>query len=606
MTYSFRKAGWALACAVLAFAGFQSRASAGPLAFSLTQVGAFGGEPSLSTDTNGLLYDSSPSGPDTFRSNDKGATWTQIQSPDTTSGDTCINTDAENSLYWCNLNGNPGLPLQVDVYKSTSPTITTCTSNCSWQYGNNATTGGTCNTSCNPFGVDRQWVGSTIRPGHTTATADVVLMYHDFYGPSHIWVNISHDGGATFGTAQEILAAGATTNPNGTITAEGYTFCNTIPAGVSIVPPDAPAAKHPGRVFVAWLASDLASDASGCNLTMAAAFHTLWVSYSDDALTAATPTWSPQMAFDTGIGHDASTPFIAFTLDRQGDPYFGVTAPGPNEVFATCAAESTAGTVQSDATCSYRMWVVWSQDGGNTWNGGGGTLPDPPGSAAAAYLASPATQTGTDVFPTIAAGDPGKVDIAYLHTDEIVPTDAAGKFVVLGCDRDDYATPPPNYPPRCHWNLFASQSLNLTASPSAATWTNLQVTSVPMHYGDICNLGIACPVSIFGVPVPRDPRNLLDFNQEVVDPTTGCAHIAYADDNEAGSTYGDPANPSPLGGHLASANQTDGPSVIGTGLCGQAIVTPESPWSVLLPLAGAAAAVGAGVYTRRRRRLAVG
>jgi hypothetical protein len=47
---------------------------------------------------------------------------------------------------------------------------------------------------------------------------------------------------------------------------------------------------------------------------------------------------------------------------------------------------------------------------------------------------------------------------------------------------------------------------------------------VPMHVGDICNLGIACVPGLSN-------RNLLDFIQEVIDPTTGCAHIAYADDN---------------------------------------------------------------------------
>src|ERR1700751_113650 len=67
-------------------------------------------------------------------------------------------------------------------------------------------------TSCSPFGVDRDWVApSTLPPATTTAQAEVVLMYHDFYGPSQIWVNISHDGGTTFGPAQEVLASPAGT-----------------------------------------------------------------------------------------------------------------------------------------------------------------------------------------------------------------------------------------------------------------------------------------------------------------------------------------------------------------------------------------------------------
>jgi hypothetical protein len=376
---------------------------------------------------------------------------------------------------------------------------------------------------------------------------------------------------------------------------------------VNIVPPNAPAAKHPGRVYVAWIASDAAQDGTGCNLTMVQSFHTLWVSYSDDALTAATATWSPHMAFDTGIGRDTSTPFAAFTLDDQGNPYFAFNSPGPDATPATCAADSSAGTVQADTSCSYRMWVVWSQDGGNTWDGGGGSLPDPATSAAAAYLASPSGEKGTDVFPTIAAGDPGMVDVGYLHSNTIVPTDPLGKFDVLGCDGGDTPLPaPPNYPPRCHWNLFASQSLNLTASTATATWTNALLTPVPMHFGDICNLGIACPISVTvqGNGIPRDPRHLADFNMEVIDPTTGCAHIAYADDN-AGTRYGDPTNPSPYGGHLMSANQTSGSSVFGGGTCALLSAnTPEAPWVALLIPAGAVAVL-IGLRRRRMQRVTI-
>lgn len=55
-------------------------------------------------------------------------------------------------------------------------------------------------------------------------------------------------------------------------------------------------------------------------------------------------------------------------------------------------------------------------------------------------------------------------------------------------------------------------------------WTTTQVTTTPVHVGDICNLGVFCVD-------PNSNRNLLDFNSETVDPTTGRAHIAFADDN---------------------------------------------------------------------------
>jgi hypothetical protein len=114
-----------------------------------------------------------------------------------------------------------------------------------------------------------------------------------------------------------------------------------------------------------------------------------------------------------------------------------------------------AATTASSPTS--RTWA-WSNDGGSTWDGGGGTIP---GSAAAAYEVDPSNGRQTDVFPTIAAGDPGKVDVGWLRTN----------------------------------------------------------------------------------------RNLLDFNSETVDPTTGLAHIAYADDNTVNK--------------LRVANQSGGPGILG-------------------------------------------
>ena len=506
---------------VAVLGGPASAVAGSPPAYKLVNVGAYGGEPSITSDSRGVLYDTTPSGlpsgpqagdPPIYRSSNSGASWTMIQPADNNSGDDCLATDQARALYWCNLaSGTEStLPLQADVWKST--VATKCTTNCQWVHGEGVVGSSACGTSCSPFGVDRQWVAASIPSGGTTATARVVLMYHDFYGPSQIWVNISNDGGAHFGPPVEVLANASVP---GAVVAQGYTLCNTVPIGVGIVRPGLP---HAGRIFVAWIAADLAQNAAGCNITMAQSFHTVWVSYSDDGGS----TWTAQQAIDAGIGHDTSSPFASFAMDSRGNPYIGYTAPGPADNPAVCAAESTAGTVQSDPTCDYHMWVVWSSDGGATWDGGGGLIP---GSAAAAYEVDPGNSAGTDVFPTIAASNPGQVAVGWLHTNEIAPTDATGKFLPGGCagPGPDNGNPP-NYPPACNWNLFAGQSANLTLSPSSATWATTQLTTTAMHVGDICNLGIFCLY-------PSSNRHLLDFNMETIDPTNGCAHIAFADDN---------------------------------------------------------------------------
>jgi hypothetical protein len=503
--------GWFLAIALGVAVGSNgvSRAAAAPPAYIVADVGAYGGEPSIVSDTFGQLYDTTPSGGTiTYTSTDHGMTWRQVTTADPNSGDDCLATDQSNAVYLCNLAGSQGVaPLQADVWKSVDHGTT-------WTHGAGAIP--QCATSCSPFGVDRDWVAASILPPATqTSQAEVVLMYHDFFGPSQIWVNISHDGGRTFGPPQEVLASPAVTPGAiaGTLVAQGYTLCNTVPAGVAIAPPGT---AHAGRIFVAWIAADLAQNATGCNVTMVQAFHTLWVSYSDDNGT----TWIAQQAFDAGIGHDASTPFVGFTLDNQGHPYFGF-ANNLNSNPAICSAESTAGIVQSDTSCEYDMYVVWSSDFGTTWDGGGGLIA---GSAARPYRVNPPGETGTHFFPTIAAGNPGNVEVGYLRTPEIVPTDTLGKAMPGGCAGPGPANGnPTTYPPACSWNLYAGQSLNLTLGPASATWTTTQITTTPMHVGDICNLGIFCVA-------PSSNRNLLDFITEDLD-AQGCAHIAYADDN---------------------------------------------------------------------------
>src|SRR5256886_3927239 len=165
--------------------------------YSLASVGPYGGEPSIVSDSVGQLYDTTPSGGTlTYTSTDRGKTWRPVTTADPNSGDDCLATDQSNAVYLCNLAGSEGVaPLQADVWKSVDHGTT-------WTHGAGARP--PCGSSCSPFGVDRDWVAASIPAGGTTATAEVVLMYHAFYGPSQTWGNISPDGGATFAAPQEV------------------------------------------------------------------------------------------------------------------------------------------------------------------------------------------------------------------------------------------------------------------------------------------------------------------------------------------------------------------------------------------------------------------
>ena len=126
--------------------GVSARAPSAP-AYQVADVGAYGGEPSIVSDTKGVLYDTTPSGGTiTYRSIDRGQSWQQVTTADPNSGDDCLATDQSNAVYLCNLAGSEGVaPLQADVWKSVNGGAT-------WSHG--AGDLPQCGTSCSPFGVD--------------------------------------------------------------------------------------------------------------------------------------------------------------------------------------------------------------------------------------------------------------------------------------------------------------------------------------------------------------------------------------------------------------------------------------------------------------------
>ncbi|TMD53752.1 MAG: exo-alpha-sialidase, partial [Chloroflexi bacterium] len=84
--------------------------------YTVANVGAYGGEPSIVSDNSGRLYISTPSGGTiTYRSTNHGTSWTQVTTADPDSGDDCLATDQSGAVYLCNLNGSLDVvPLQAD------------------------------------------------------------------------------------------------------------------------------------------------------------------------------------------------------------------------------------------------------------------------------------------------------------------------------------------------------------------------------------------------------------------------------------------------------------------------------------------------------------
>lgn len=450
--------------------------------FIIANVGGAGGEPSIAAGPGGNLYVSYPgAGMAFYRSTNGGASWIPGGTADGSSGDTTVNVDSSGAVYQSNLNmiklGTN--TLQGDVYKSLD-------FGDSWtQKGKMSYAAGIgqSNATGQPFLVDRQWTDAWIPAGGNTDQARVYIAYHD-WGPNQIWVNASTDGGRNFGPPIDVIAASPL--------AQASSFCDTVPGGLKVVQ----SGPRAGRVYVAWLAADAATNAAtGCNVTQMNSFYQVWIAYSDNA-DAAVPIWTSQVVFNGLPTHDAATCFADLALDNQGNPYV--------------AFSDRLGITGGE----WDVYVMASFDGGTTWNGS-------PLGLGAPYKVN--VDTGTHFFPAIAAGDPGKVVVAYLGTPTVISTLPYGK-------------PSPGGGNGASWYLYAAQSLSLTSgSPS---WSVAKVTSTPMHVGDICTLGIFC---MAGEPLGAN-RNLLDFIDIAVDPQ-GKAHIAYTDDQS---------------GWIKVANQTGG------------------------------------------------
>src|SRR5437899_12894267 len=109
-TSVLRRSGLALvgvASIIAAAVGTTTSASisalAGPApAYSIANVGTYGGEPSIVSDRLGRLYDTTPQGGTlTYTSTNHGASWTQVATANTRGGVDFIATELANVVYLC-------------------------------------------------------------------------------------------------------------------------------------------------------------------------------------------------------------------------------------------------------------------------------------------------------------------------------------------------------------------------------------------------------------------------------------------------------------------------------------------------------------------------
>ena len=158
-----------------------------------------------------------------------------------------------------------------------------------------------------------------------------------------------------------------------------------------------------------------------------------------------------------------------------------------NNVFPALAVDPTNGDLYAVWSDGTHVFFSTSSDQGSTW------------SAAVMVNIAPAS---TAIFPWVAAYD-GIVDVVYYAT-----------------------TSGSNLDPNAVWNVYLAQTTD-----AGASFFQSRVSNTPNHVGVVCTEGTGCAAGT---------RNLLDLFEVAIDPQSGRAGIAYADDQLTKDSNGNP------------------------------------------------------------------
>jgi hypothetical protein len=214
---------------------------------------------------------------------------------------------------------------------------------------------------------------------------------------------------------------------------------------------------------------------------------------------------------------NAGQDFAPIAIDRSGNLYV---------TWAQSPIDSS-GNVDGPTT----IYMATSTNGGATW-----TKP--------INVSSHIGGLQTNVFPWLAAGNAGRVDLVWYGTPTLgsCPNEPCGAGFITGT-----------------WNVYMAQTLNAvssngTANPSPS-FTTAKVSEYPIHTGEICEFGIACSTG--------GDRGLVDFLQVQADPS-GAADIVYTDGAN------DDFNGGETSGIVDYVQQIGGPGLYGTTITGTA------------------------------------
>lgn len=499
-------------------------ASKGPLAFGhevIVDQQRVDGEPSLSVSPTlnkahtHDIYVSAPYGFSTtasflWKSVDGGSTFhlvgdenpAALGKPGTTcagGGDSSIVNDAAGNLYFADLQG-----------------LTNVSDSVSTDGGKSFTT--TCNTA-NALGVDRPWLavfGNPLKKGREYMTVDDIESCDpDTCGLGQTGSNIVELTQASGSAAQSQSFSplpAQQIEPDGIV---GGIVVNQKTGAVYVVHTSFTDGK--GKIAGG-------GDANGNT-------NAITVDVFPKGYSQSSPTPIPVGSISVCKPYNQSGPctssnVVVSPLNKNGDStvnngqdFAPIAIDKSGNLYVTWAQSPVDASGQASGPTV--VYLSTSSDGGKTW-----TKPiDVSGSI-------PGLRT--NVFPWLAAGSQGRVDIVWYGTKTLgnCKTGCGAGFI------------------NGSWNVYMAQTLDAVtkggSANSSPTFTTTKVTEYPNHYGSICEFGIACSTG--------GDRGLVDFINVQALPD-GAAGVVWADgansDFNAGET-------SPV---IAYAQQTKGPGL---------------------------------------------
>ena len=188
----------------------------------------------------------------------------------------------------------------------------------------------------------------------------------------------------------------------------------------------------------------------------------------------------------------------------------GADTPDPRK-NSEVAADTASHAYHTWIGADFGVRLARSTDVGQTWG--------------RAVRASPA-EVVSSTFPQIDAGDPGRIAIAYLGSED------ADLLGTPDIDGEPWDGNPHTAPEGVRYHLYVTFSLDALAE--APTFVTVKVTRDPVQVGSICISSGDCR------DIGGSNRNLLDFNDLHID-RQGRVHVAFADGCTGGcATAADP------------------------------------------------------------------